>query len=449
VHSLGELQRRIGLGSAIALVVGEVIGVGIFLTPAGMAKSLGSPLWLLIVWLGMGAVTLCGALCLAELASRFPKAGGGYVYLREAYGPRVAFLFGWMSLLVMDPGLTALFATGLTSYLAYMVELPPLALKAIAVLSILSLAVINIAGVRLGAGVLRVLTVLKLGMLVFLACWGFGGRLGDWSNFVPFAERPEGSPSLAEALAGGLVAAFFSFAGWWDVSKMTGEVREPRRTLPRALVIGVSIVTAAYLLVSAVFLYLVPVEQVTSDQTFAAQAGEVLFGRVGGVVFSATVILVILGSLTGVIMGAPRVYYAMARDGLFFRAIAAVHPHFGTPARAIALQAGLACALVVSGTFDQILAYFFFAAVLFVELTIAAVFMLRRRPIEPADYRAPWYPVTPLAFLIPIAFVLVLLAAADPVRALLGVVVVLLGLPVYQLVYRGGPPADRAESRSS
>src|SRR5262245_974141 len=191
--SHGELRRQLGLGSAAALVVGQVIGAGIFLTLAGMARSLGSPLWVLLIWLFMGVVSLSGALCLGELASRYPAAGGQYVYLREAYGPRVAFLFGWMSLLVLDPGLTAALALGLASYVGYVVELSEFGHKAVAVGTVLTLAVANAVGVRLGAGLLRWLTVCKLGLLVFLACWGFGRGLGDWSNLTPFVLRRTGS----------------------------------------------------------------------------------------------------------------------------------------------------------------------------------------------------------------------------------------------------------------
>jgi APA family basic amino acid/polyamine antiporter len=436
----GELRRQLGLGSAAALVVGEVIGVGIFLTPAAMAKQLGSPLWLLVVWLGMGAVTLAGALCLGELTARLPAAGGGYVYLREAYGPGVAFLFGWMSLLVMDPGLTAALAMGLAGYVGYVVELSDAGVKAVAGGAILVLAAANIIGVRLGAGLLRAFTVLKLGLLAFIVVWGFGRGLGDWSHFTPFGARPAGSPPFAGALAAGVVAAFFSFAGWWDMSKMAGEVRDPARTLPRALVLGVLTVTVAYVAVSAVFLYLVPVAAVTSDETFAAQAGEVLFGRAGGVFFSVVVVVAVFGSLASIVLGAPRVYYAMARDGLFLPGVAAIHPRFGTPARAIAIQAALACGLLLWGTFTQVLAYFFFTAVAFQAVIIAAVIVLRRRSPAPPAYRTPGYPLTPLLFLVPTALFLVLLVLNDPVRAGLGTGVVALGVPVYWLVVRRAEP---------
>jgi APA family basic amino acid/polyamine antiporter len=428
------LRRQLGLATGIALVVGEVIGVGIFLTPAGMAKALGSPMWLLMVWLVMGAATLAGALCLGELAARYPEAGGGYVYLREAYGPGVAFLFGWMSLVVMDPGITAALAVGLASYAGYVIPLTDVGRTAVAAGVILTLAAVNILGVQLSAGVLRGMTALKLGLLGLIVCWGFGSGRGDWSHFTPFVEQYPGSSPLAEALATGLVAAFFSFAGWWNISKMTGELRDPGRTVPRALLFGVLIVTVIYVAVSGVFLYLVPLGEVTNDQSFAAQVGEVLFGRVGGEVFAGVVIVAVLGSLASIILGAPRVYYAMARDGLFLRSVAAVHPRFGTPARAVALQAGVACLLLMFGTFDQILGYFFFSAVAFVALTISAVYVLRRHSPTPG-YHTPGYPVTPLLFLVPVAVLLALLAMSDPLRAGTGVAVVLLGIPVYRLVF--------------
>jgi len=432
----GELKRQLGLRTATALVVGEVVAVGIFLTPAGMAKSLGSPMWLLIVWLVMGAMALCGALCYGELAARFPEAGGGYVYLREAYGRPLAFLYGWMALLVMDPGITAALAVGMASYVGYNFNLSLVGVKAVAIGVILVLAGINIRGVRLGAWLMRWLTLLKLGLLLFIFAWGFGFQLGNWSNFSPFiAQRAESEP-LVGALAGAILAAFFSFGGWWDVSKLAGEVREPARTLPRALSYGVLIVTLVYICTSAVFMYLVPVERVASGETFAAQAGEVLFGRTGGQVFSGIVIIAILGSLAAIVMSAPRVYYAMARDGLFLPAAAAIHPRFGTPSRVIALQAALASLLVALGNFNEIVAYFIFVVVIFIALTVAAVFVFRHRGSAASAYRTPGYPVTPVIFLTLVALLLVLLGSGRPKQAFLGVAVVATGLPAYYLLFR-------------
>jgi len=432
------LARHLGLVSVTALVVGEVIAVGIFLTPASMARSLGSPFWLLIVWVVMGAMALSGALCYGELAARLPEAGGGYVYLRRAYGPAVAFLYGWKCLLVMDPGITAALAVGLASYVGYVVKLSAVGMKAVALGAVLTLAAVNIVGVRFGARLMQWLTVLKVGALLLMAVLAVVLGRGSWSNFAPFIAQHAGSDPLPGAFAPALVGAFFAFGGWWEISKLSGEARDPARTLPRALALGVAVITGVYILTSAVFLYLVPLDRVTSGETFAAQAGEALFGPAGGRVFAAVVIVAVLGSLLALLMALPRAYYAMARDGLFFKAVAALHPRYGTPALAIALQATLASVLVLLGTFGQIVAYFIFVTVLFVGLTVAALFVIRRRDAAGSGYHTPGYPVTPVFFLVLVAVLLLLLAGHNPVQAALGVGIVALGVPVYVVAFRRG-----------
>jgi APA family basic amino acid/polyamine antiporter len=429
------LKRQIGLATAAAVVVGEVVGVGIFLTPAVMAKSLGSPLLVLVVWLLSGLMALSGALCYGELAARYPAAGGGYVYLREAYGAPLAFLYGWMVFLVLDPGLTAALAVGAASYVGYAAGLAPAGVKALAVASVLALAAVNAGGVRLGGWVVRWLTIVKLALLLFILLWGFGLSLGDWSHFAPFAERRAGSPALGAALAGGLVAAFFSFGGWWDLSKLGGEVRDPGRTLPRALTLGVLSVTLIYVLTSAAFVYLVAPERVTSGEAFAAQAGEALFGPAGALFFTVVVVVAVLGSLAAYTMSAPRVYFAMARDGLFLPSAARLHPRTGAPVRAILMQAALACVLVLLGTFDEIVSYFLFVVVLFITLTVAGLFVLRRKG-GAAEYATPLYPLTPVVYVLLSAGLLFLLASGSPRQALAGLGVVALGLPVYYLLFR-------------
>lgn len=430
-----KLRRELTLGTATALVVGEVIAVGIFLTPAQMAKSLGSPLLVIIIWLAMGGMALSGALCYGELAARFPRTGGGYVYLSEAYGRRLGFLYGWKCFLVMDPGLTAALAVGMASYVSYIVPLSSAGTKLVAITAVIALATANIVGLRIGARLLRSLAMIKIASLVFLILLGVLGRFGDWGNLLPFAQQRGGSDPLMAATANGLLAGFFSFGGWWDLSKMGGEVRDAQRTLPRAIAFGVCIVTLLYVSTSIAFMYLVPIERVTSRETFAAQAGQALFGAAGGRIFSTIVVISVLGSLTAIIMSAPRVYYAMAADGLFFKAAASIHPRFGTPARAIVLQAALATVLITLGTFEQIIAYFVFVTVIFIALTVGALFVLRHRSKE-SIYRAPGYPATPIFFLSLVALLLVLIASHDPMQALLGVAVVGLGLPVYELVVR-------------
>ncbi|HEX4469061.1 MAG TPA: amino acid permease, partial [Gemmatimonadaceae bacterium] len=293
----GSLRRELSAGALTALVIGEVVAVGIFLTPASMARTLGSPLWLLIVWLIMGVMALSGALCYGELAARLPQAGGGYVYLREAYGRAVAFLYGWKCLLVMDPGITAALAVGLASYVSYMAHFSAGGEKLVAIAAIAGGALVSVAGVSLGARVMQWLTAFKIGALALIAVLAFSLRAGHWGNFLPFVTQRAGSTPLPGALAPALVGAFFAFGGWWEIGKLAGEARDPARTLPRALALGVVAVTAIYVVTTGVFLYLIPLEHVTSSEAFAAAAGEALFGRAGGSVFAAIVIVAVAGSI--------------------------------------------------------------------------------------------------------------------------------------------------------
>jgi basic amino acid/polyamine antiporter, APA family len=431
-------RRQLGLASAAAVVAGEAIAVGIFLTPAGMARALGSPFWLLLVWLAVGAITLGGALCFGELAGRFPRTGGQYVYLEAAFGRRVAFLFGWMSLLVLDPGLAAALATGLGSYAAVALDIPA-ATRLVALASIVSLCVLNALSIKIGAGVLRWITWLKFVTLAVVTVWALAFHLGSLSNFRPFVAQRPGSVPLTSALAAAIVGAFFAFGGWWDASKIAGEIRDPARVLPRAMVIGVTAVTAVYIMVSGVFVYLIPMDAVTSDETFVAQAGAVLFGPAGGVVLAAIVTACIFGSLSGFIMTAPRVYFAMAQDGLFLKPVARLHPRLGTPVAAIGIQGMMAACLIALGTFQEIVSYFMFAAVAFLGLTVGGLFLIRLRAADTGEIaivRTPGYPLTPAIFLALITALLVLLAMENPAQALVGTLIVSMGVPVYRLFER-------------
>jgi APA family basic amino acid/polyamine antiporter len=368
------------------------------------------------------------------------------VYLREAWGPRLAFLYGWKCLLVMDPGVTAALATGLAAYVAAIVSLGPASQKALAIASVLGLAAANIVGLRLGDGLLRLLTAMKLVALASIVVWGLARGAGSWSHFLPFVAQRAGSTPLLPALAGGLMAAFFSFGGWWEAAKIAGEVRDPGRTVPRALALGVAIVTLVYVAVSATFIYLVPMEAVTSGETFAAQAGTALFGPAGGKVLAGIVALSVLGSLAALILLLPRVYYAMARDGAFLPAVGQLHPRFGTPARAIGLQALVASLLIALGTFEEIVAYFVFVTVVFIALTVAGVYVIRDRSSPPTPRRSlPGYPVTPAVFLLSTLLLLGLLGANRPREALIGVLVVALGVPVYAIV--GAPRPIRIDEQ--
>ena len=427
------LSRQLTLPAATTLVVGQVIAVGIFLTPGAIIRTLASPLWVVGIWALTGGMAICGALCYGALAARYPEAGGGYVYLREAYGPRIAFLYGWKCFLIMDPGITAALATGFAAYTGSILPLNTVALRAVAILAIVVLAVVHILGLRVGTRIVTALTAMKLAFILGLIGIALLSSSGAWQNFVPFVTRRSTAPPLGSALATALMSAFFAFGGWWEVTKMSGEVRAPERTMPRALVLGLAAVTLIYMLVTLAFMYVVPIEQVGAGEAFVSQVGTALLGPSGAIAVTLVVLACILGSLAVVMMLAGRTYFAMARDGMFPAAAAAVHPRFGTPTRAIAAQAVVACVLVALGTFETIVAYFIFITVAFIALTVAAVFVVRRR--DP-PLTIPGHPWTALIFLALVGVLLLLMLLNNPLQALLGVAIVSLGAPVYRMTQR-------------
>ena len=424
-----EQQRQMGLAGTIAVVTGESIALGIFLTPAAMAKSLGSPVLLAAVWCGMGLIAMCGALCYSELAVRFPHAGGEYVYLREGYGGRVAFLYGWMSAFVMDPGLAAALAMGAAPYIFSLMGVSQHVRLWVPALILIGLGVINYVGTRLSRRVMATANLLKIGVLLCLVAWAWISGHSTVDNMLPLVQRRVGSEPIFAAIAGATVSAFFSFGGWWEAGKIAGEVRNPRRTLPLACTCGVLLVTAVYLLVSFAFLSVVPLDRIVSNTAFVAQFGEALFGSLGGRVLSGCVLLSVLGGLMALTMAAPRVYFAMARDGAFFSAFERLHPRFGTPANAVLLQTGLALFVLCFGAFDRILSFIIFSAICFLALSAASLFRLK----EPV--RRWWYPAAPVLFLLGCTVINLLILMRDPIPALIGLIAVLCGDPVRRFFF--------------
>jgi APA family basic amino acid/polyamine antiporter len=430
------LARELTLPAATALVVGQVIAVGIFLTPGTIIRALVAPAWMLAVWAVIGGMAVCGALCYGALAARWPQAGGGYVYLRETYGPQLAFLYGWKCFLIMDPGITAALAVGAATYTAYLVPLGPGGVRLAAITFIGVFAAVHVIGVRVGTRVLTILALLKIALIAVLVVAAFASAAGRWTHFVPFAVRPPSAPPIGVALAGALVSAFFAFGGWWEVTKIAGEVRDPARTLPRALWLGLTAVTVVYALTTFAFVYAVPVDAVQAGEAFVAQVGSAVFGPAGGTVVAGIVVVCVLGSLGTMMMFAPRLYVAMAADGLFPAGAGAVHPRFGTPARAILIQAALASVLVVLGSFDSIVAYFVFITVVFIAMTVAAVLFAGHR--DPS-LRSPGHPWPAIAFLAMVAGLLLLLALNNPLQATLGIAIVSVGIPAYHAIARRHP----------
>jgi APA family basic amino acid/polyamine antiporter len=431
------LLRRFGVWAALAMIIAEVIGVGIFLTPAEMSRTLGSTGWVLGVWALVGLLSAAGALCYAELGTRYPEAGGAYVYLREAFGERTAFVYGWMSLLVMDPGLTAALGVGLATYFLAVLGGPASLVPVVAIGCIVALATISTLGIESSARVLRLTALAKLATIVVLLIAVL--VRGDVSE--PAAASSVAVPSFP-ALAGALMGAFFAFGGWWDLGKMSEEIVDPRRTLPVALVGGVVVVTLVYAGLSVAFMHAMQGQPHATNEAFVAALGSSLFGEGAGRALAGAVVVAVAGSLAAVLLGAPRVYLAMARSGVFPASLVRFDARRQSAPRATLIQVALACVLVMLGTFDQILGYFIPAAVFFLGLSAAAMLRLPRPEASPAIFRAPWHPLPVLVFLALVIIMVVLFAVGRPIQTLIGAVVVGLGIPVSRMVVKRRPVRD-------
>lgn len=422
--------------SATAVVTGEAISLGIFLTPAGMVRSLGSPALLIVVWCAMAVMTLTGAICFTELAVRNPQDGGEYVYLRRGFGPSVAFLYAWMAAMVMYPGVAAALAVGSVPYFQAVIPLPNWLVAALPALLLTALGAVNYFGLRLSSHLMTALNWAKVPLLIALVIFALGHAKA--SNLLPLDARRAGSDPLMAAIAGASVAAFFCFGGWWEAGKIAGQVRNPARTLPIAFTGGVLVVTALYLLVSLAFVAVVPMQNIESNTAFVAQFGQVLFGPAGGRVLSACVILCVLGGLMVLSMAVPRVTQALGAAeslgplGVFAR----VHPRFQTPANAVLLQTGMALLILGLSAFDRILAFIIFSAVVFLALTAATLFRVRTMP------GTWWYPAAPIVFLAGSGVLALLLLLHNPVPSLAGAGIVLVGLPVRFLLLRRSARAE-------
>lgn len=443
------LPRRLGLWSATAVVVGITIGSGIFRSPASIANRLPGPVPLLAVWAVGGVLAMCGALTLAEVAGAIPRTGGFYVYLREGWGRLPAFLFGWAELVVIRAAALGALATTFAEYLFRLFGHDPgvapydTYVHWAAAATIAVVAAVNILGVRLVAAFINTTTLAKYGALLFILLLAlFVGLPRTGGHFTPAA--PPGSSSTA-AFGLALVSVLWAYDGWGDLSFAAGEVEEPRRNLPRALIGGTAAVIAIYLAANVAYLAVLPIEQIRTSKLVAADVAERLVGRWGVALISTTVVLSTFGSLSGSMLTNPRTFFAMAEDGMLLRGIAAVHPRYHTPWVAIALAAALGIAFVLVRTFEQLADTFVTAIVPFYALGVAAIFPLRRRPDFDPPFRVPGYPVVPLLFVFSTVYLLAN-AIVDPssrngTLAVLGII--LLGVPVYYLAIgrraRAGP----------
>ena len=433
------LPRRLGLWSAIAIVIGSVIGSGIFRSPAGVADKLPGAGPMLLVWLTGGIFALCGVLTLAEVASALPRTGGLYVFLREGWGRLAAFLFGWSELVIIRAAALGAISTTFAEYFLRVLGFDPSVAPYdqwthyVAALAIALTATFNIVGVRFGSAVQIATTIAKYGGLLFIIMLAFAiGLPQTGGNYTP--AFPPGSFTVG-AFGLALVSALWAYDGWADLSFIGGEVKDPQRTLPRALITGALAVMAIYLLANLAYLAVLSVEEMRTSRLVAADVAEKVMGRPGVVFVAVTVMLSTFGALNGALMTTPRIFFAMADDGMLFRGIARVHPRYQTPWTAITLAAVLGIAFVLVRTFEQLADTFVTAILPFYALGVASIFVLRRRAGYAPGFRTPGYPLIPALF---IAAVLFLLgnALVDPAgrNGTLGVLGgILLGIPVYYL----------------
>lgn len=468
------LVRALGLWDSTLLVIGLVIGSAVFLVTGGangVARLLPSPGLLILGWIAGGVLSFAGALVYAELGAAMPHAGGQYVFLREAYGDLTGFLYGWTLFTVIHTGSLAALAVGYARYFGVFVPalgtdrvvaaLPLFGhtlsisagqLNAVAVIVLLS--VVNYFGVKEGSLFQGIVTVVKIASFAGFMLLGIALGKGSWSHLVPLfggsagaAAAPDMAAAAASAAtnaggaAGGfglgafilsLVAMLWAYEGWNNITFTAGEIRDPQKNLPRSLILGMSAITLIYVGMNLVYLYAMPIGDMPSTDTIGEAAAGRLFGPVGSSLMSLCVLVSVFGCISATVISGPRVFYAMAKDGLFFRRIASVHPRHRTPAQAILWQCVWSSALCLSGTYDQLYTFVIFAAVLFYALAGASVIVLRRRhPEWPRPYRTWGYPVTPILYVGVCVVVLGNTLINQPVESGWGLAILGCGLPAY------------------
>ncbi|HET7040103.1 MAG TPA: amino acid permease [Gemmatimonadales bacterium] len=441
-----RLPRRLGLLSAWAVAVGTTIGSGIFRTPGVVAGRVDEPALFVGGWVLGGVLALAGALTYAELAAMYPRTGGMYVYIREGFGRLPAFLFGWAELLVIRPAAFGAISIVSAEYFwrllgvnggADLATLPISIAQATAALFIVLVGATNYCGIQFGAIIQNVSTVFKVGALALLVAMGVILPHGPVAiEALPPADGAALSAAAAFGVA--MIAILWAYDGWADLAFVSGEVRDPQRILPRALMLGTGTVAVLYLAAIAVYLHIVPLASMPGSPLIAADAAQAVIGRAGVVFVSLAIMISTFGTLNGSMMTGPRVFYAMAEDRLFFRGLAAVHPRYGTPGRSIALATVLGVIFVSIREFAQLADQFIIGIWPFYALGVAAVFVLRRRdPGRPRPYRAWGYPVVPLLFLLASVYLLGNYMISETRLFLADVLVILSGVPIYLVWGRG------------
>jgi basic amino acid/polyamine antiporter, APA family len=439
----GKLVRRLGFWSSIGLVIGITIGSGIFRTPAVIATRVPDPVFMLAVWVLGGLISLCGALSVAELAASLPQTGGWYAFLRTAWGRLAGFLFGWSELVLIRASASGAVATVFSEYLQRSLGYDPAATgmtDIIAAAAIAFAAAVNIRGAQIGAAFAGVSTVTKFGALVCLtlAALLVGGPDASFSNFASSTARVD--PGLF-GLA--IVSVLWAYDGFADLAFAAGEVKDPQRTLPRAIIGGTLAIVTIYLAANVAYLYVNPIDRLAHSPLIAADTMQAVTGRIGVAFVSVVVTVSTFGALIGIMLTAPRVFFAMADEGLFFRAIARVHPTYRTPYVAISLAATLGIVFVLTRTFEQLADTFVLSLWPFYGLAVAGIYRLRRRPEIPRPFKVPGYPVLPAIFIAGVVYLVGNALLTDPKWTGITFAIVLAGIPVYYTFFA----TKRAQTR--
>lgn len=431
--STSNYLRRLSLFDGTMVVVGGIIGAGIFMNPAVVAQRLDSSGLVLLVWMLGGLVALMGALCFGELGARRPEAGGGYVYLREAYGPLPAFLYGWTLLLVINTGGIAAVAMTFAFYAVDLFGAPPEIIKPLAIGVVVLLTGVNYYGIKPGSITTNIFGVLKLLAIAVLVVSGLAvfvqSDAGFWTTHTPVTE----GKGLIASIGIALLPVLFAFGGWQQANHVAGEIAHPQRNLPRALLLGVLIVVACYVLVNLAALLTLGVGGLATSGAPASDVMKAAWGDIGGVLMSAGIAISTFGFVNLSILGGARVYQAMADDGLFFQRAAELHPKYHSPAFSLIVQGVWIVVLILSGSYGQLLDYNVFGDWIFFGLVVSTLFVFRRQNIggtEPG-YRMPGFPVLPVLFMAACAYAVVSSILSNPFNALMGTGLILLGVPVF------------------
>lgn len=444
-----ELHRALGPLTSGAILAGTVIGTGIFLVPSTMARETGSVAGVFAVWLFGALLTLCGAFTYAELGSSLPEAGGEYTFLRRAYGPIWGFLYGWQQIVIGRTGSIAAIGLAASLFLGYFIGgldsdllvwggFAISGLQVAAIFCILLLTFINLFGIARGGTLQSVLTAIKIGAILALVALAFGSSKGSWQNFLVDTPQPERTLTAhLSAFGAALSAALWAYDGWNNLTLVSGEIRDPDRTIPRVLITGILAVAVIYMLANLAYFYILPFQDVQQSQRVAQDVATRLLGSVGGQALTLAAVVSTLAALNGSILSGARIFFAMSRDGLFFKGLSAVHPIHRTPVRALLFQCLFASALILllghdKAAFERMLDYALFGTWGFYGLTSLAVIVLRyTHPDLPRPYLTVGYPWVPLIFSAVALLFCVSIAVRRPEESLMGVLFLLAGLPFY------------------